>query len=312
MIHGKPFRDYPKFLFQIVANAENGIDSDKLDYLQRDGFFTHLPAGFQCDRIIKNSRVIDDSICFHAKTYGNILQMFQTRYYFHREVYQHHTVLVLESMMLDILKLSIPELNLEERFKDPEKWGLLDDQGIIHEIRSNPKLTEAHAILERIERRQLYRTVKRQPAVLDKATKSRTVEEVDDEFLSQETTSESTESSVPSSSSTSSQASDEPLPTPPNSPPRLVTSRSKSDTSALVNGGSLAVRNATRLLASPSKHIIMRSTMGYTNSAGNPLDKVWFFRGDDNNQKCRIKATDFSVVMPNVFSEVHNVHIDKT
>ena len=48
-------------MFDIVANKRSGLDVDKFDYLQRDinslGFKS---GGFTCDRIINNTRIIDN------------------------------------------------------------------------------------------------------------------------------------------------------------------------------------------------------------------------------------------------------------
>ena len=46
-----------RFLFDIVANKRNGIDVDKLDYLQRDSKMTNVQIRTTASRIMSCSRV---------------------------------------------------------------------------------------------------------------------------------------------------------------------------------------------------------------------------------------------------------------
>ena len=42
LIHGGPVDPDRSWLFEIVSNSRNGIDVDKIDYLQRDSYKTNL------------------------------------------------------------------------------------------------------------------------------------------------------------------------------------------------------------------------------------------------------------------------------
>ena len=47
-----------EFLFQIVANKENGIDVDKFDYFMRDGRHLNISISFDVERLMKCSKVL--------------------------------------------------------------------------------------------------------------------------------------------------------------------------------------------------------------------------------------------------------------
>ena len=55
-----------------------------------------MSFGFDCSRIIKQSRIIDDEICFLDKTFYDIQELYEVRDKLHRRVYQHHTNTVLD------------------------------------------------------------------------------------------------------------------------------------------------------------------------------------------------------------------------
>ena len=76
----------PLFLYDVVANSKNGVDTDKFDYLARDTYNIGLQGsyGFDHKRLMKFAKVIDDSICFHRKEIFNVYHLFLTRFQLHR------------------------------------------------------------------------------------------------------------------------------------------------------------------------------------------------------------------------------------
>lgn len=64
-------------MYDIVANKRNGIDVDKLDYLHRDIVNIGITEGaFNSKRLISNSRVINNQICYNQKIYGDLTSVF--------------------------------------------------------------------------------------------------------------------------------------------------------------------------------------------------------------------------------------------
>lgn len=144
---------WPDYLFQIVASY---IDVDKMDYLMRDSYFTGVPCGFQWDRLIRNTRVIDGQMCFDRKIARNILQLFHTRYYFHSEIYSHKTVMVISAMLSDAITQAAKDLDLESDYQTDDKWCYWDDYSVTKAIRDAKNTLASQAILNRIENRDLY------------------------------------------------------------------------------------------------------------------------------------------------------------
>lgn len=146
-----------KFLFDIVANKRNGLDTDKFDYIRRDCHYSGLKKDFDSTRLMTCARVIDNEICFQNKTYINIFDLFYNRYTMHRQIYRHKTCCAAEMMITDALIHAEPVLKLSESIYDPEKYVLLNDS-IINEIErsQNAALYQSKAILERIFTRKFY------------------------------------------------------------------------------------------------------------------------------------------------------------
>jgi deoxynucleoside triphosphate triphosphohydrolase SAMHD1 len=144
----KNLKSERSFLFKIVNNKINGIDVDKFDYIKRDSFFLGMSFGFDCSRIIKQSRVIDDEICFLDKTFYDIQELYEVRDKLHRRVYQHHTNTVLDYMVLDVFKDISKIIDFKSIIRKPEDFYKLDD---------NFLWRLDHHIIERIKSRKFYK-----------------------------------------------------------------------------------------------------------------------------------------------------------
>eukprot|EP01113_Clastostelium_recurvatum_P046920 TRINITY_DN8290_c0_g1_i1.p1 TRINITY_DN8290_c0_g1~~TRINITY_DN8290_c0_g1_i1.p1 ORF type:complete len:474 (-),score=136.85 TRINITY_DN8290_c0_g1_i1:145-1566(-) len=153
---------YPRFLFQIVANKDTGIDVDKLDYLQRDCYSASLPMGFDAKRIIQFSTILrvdghELHIAFHEKDAYNVFQMFHTRFSLHKQIYSHKAVKAVELMLGDIMKAADVTFGISKDLLNLDRYIMLSDS-IIREIERSPATPpEAQALIQRIHRRDFYK-----------------------------------------------------------------------------------------------------------------------------------------------------------
>lgn len=91
-------------LYEIVNNKRNGFDVDKWDYVVRDSTMIGFRVNVDFQRFIANIAVVDDHICFNQKVYDDIYEIYRMRCWLHRKVYNHHAVVGIECMLVDILR----------------------------------------------------------------------------------------------------------------------------------------------------------------------------------------------------------------
>ena len=94
---------YPKkFLHQLVSSQ---LDMDRLDYLNRDSFFTGVSEGvISFDRIIKMLNVRNDHIVIEEKGIYSVEKFLIARRLMYWQVYLHKTVIAAEQMLAKILE----------------------------------------------------------------------------------------------------------------------------------------------------------------------------------------------------------------
>lgn len=171
---------HKRWMLDIVNNARNGIDVDRLDYLQRDAYHALGSSDgglLSVQRILDNVRVASDGrrLVFHAKLIDTLHHLFYRRAAMFRAVYQHSSVVGIELMLRDalthlfcardfyVLREAVASENLEA-------YLLLDDT-LLQQARTalyfssaeqracDANLSRACALLDSIEQRRLYRCV---------------------------------------------------------------------------------------------------------------------------------------------------------
>ena len=95
-------RYYKKFLHQLISSQ---LDLDRMDYLNRDSFFTGVSEGvISYDRIIKMFNVADDHLVIEEKGIYSIEKFLIARRLMYWQVYLHKTVIAGEQLLVKILK----------------------------------------------------------------------------------------------------------------------------------------------------------------------------------------------------------------
>lgn len=149
--------EYPKqFLHQLISSQ---LDLDRMDYLNRDSFFTGVSEGvISFDRIIKMFNLADGHLVIEEKGIYSIEKFLIARRLMYWQVYLHKTVIAGEQLLVKILKrakeLAIQgadlfatpalqhflkqELTAANFFADPrhlELFTQLDDQDIFASVK---------------------------------------------------------------------------------------------------------------------------------------------------------------------------------
>jgi HD superfamily phosphohydrolase len=94
---------YPRKFFHDLVSGQ--IDMDRLDYLNRDSFFTGVIEGeVGSDRIIRMLSVVDDSLVIDEKGIYSLEKFLVARRLMYWQVYMHKTVLSAESLLVKLLK----------------------------------------------------------------------------------------------------------------------------------------------------------------------------------------------------------------
>jgi HD superfamily phosphohydrolase len=93
---------YKKFLHQLVSSQ---LDMDRMDYLNRDSYFTGVSEGvIGYDRIIKMLNVRNDEIVIEYKGIYSIEKFLIARRIMYWQVYLHKTALSAEQMLIKVFE----------------------------------------------------------------------------------------------------------------------------------------------------------------------------------------------------------------
>eukprot|EP00201_Polytomella_parva_P007796 CAMPEP_0175067454 /NCGR_PEP_ID=MMETSP0052_2-20121109/17108_1 /TAXON_ID=51329 ORGANISM="Polytomella parva, Strain SAG 63-3" /NCGR_SAMPLE_ID=MMETSP0052_2 /ASSEMBLY_ACC=CAM_ASM_000194 /LENGTH=735 /DNA_ID=CAMNT_0016334339 /DNA_START=54 /DNA_END=2262 /DNA_ORIENTATION=+ len=159
-----------QFLFDIVSNSRNGVDVDKMDYLNRDATMCGVRISFDYQRLLGMQKVIDNEICYKWSEYHNLYELYHSRASMHRRVYTHRKSKAFELMTADVLLAAEPVLKMCECIQNPELFINFDDsilrtietyhvafRHVVEEGAGGVCLEDARKIIDRIRHRDLYR-----------------------------------------------------------------------------------------------------------------------------------------------------------
>jgi HD superfamily phosphohydrolase len=90
------------FLHQLVSSQ---LDIDRLDYLNRDSYFTGVVEGkVSAERIIKMIELVNDEIVISEKGIYSVENFLNSRRLMYWQVYLHKTTICAEEMLIQIVK----------------------------------------------------------------------------------------------------------------------------------------------------------------------------------------------------------------
>ncbi len=136
-----------KYLHQLVAGQ---LDMDRIDYLNRDSFFTGVSEGvISWDRIIKMLNIAEDKLVIDEKGIYSIEKFLIARRLMFWQVYLHKTVIAAENMMVSILKRA-KELALagETLFATPPLTRFLHKHYSEYDFLNDNTLLEDYSLLD--------------------------------------------------------------------------------------------------------------------------------------------------------------------
>lgn len=136
-----------KFLHQLVSSQ---LDVDRLDYLNRDSFYTGVHEGIiGVDRIIKLLNVHNDELVVDEKGIYSIEKFLVARRIMYWQVYLHKTVVAAEFLIINILKKAKELVQLGEDLfcTDALKLFLQEDLSV-NDFKENANLLKTFSQLD--------------------------------------------------------------------------------------------------------------------------------------------------------------------
>lgn len=136
-----------KFLHQLVSSQ---LDMDRLDYLNRDSFFTGVSEGvISFDRILKMLEVKDDQLVIEEKGIYSIEKFIVARRLMYWQVYLHKTVVSAECLITAVLRRA-KELAREgvDLFSTPALKSFLNQEVTLEDFIHHPRFLDDFAELD--------------------------------------------------------------------------------------------------------------------------------------------------------------------
>jgi HD superfamily phosphohydrolase len=143
------FKDeYSKsYLHQLVSSQ---LDMDRMDYLNRDSFYTGVQEGVVgAERIINMLDVVNDKLVVESKGIYSVEKFLIARRLMYWQVYFHKTVVSAEQMLIKVLQRAkeLSQNNID-LFGTSSLQHLLNNNFTIEDFKSNPKVFEAFTELD--------------------------------------------------------------------------------------------------------------------------------------------------------------------
>jgi HD superfamily phosphohydrolase len=139
---------HPKpFLYQLVSSQ---LDMDRLDYLNRDSFYTGVSEGIiGSDRLIEMLNVHDGNLVLEEKGIYSIEKFIVARRLMYWQVYLHKTVVAAEFMLIHALRRAKHVVKSgQELFASPTLFYFLKNDITHRDFKNDPKVLDLFADLD--------------------------------------------------------------------------------------------------------------------------------------------------------------------
>ena len=136
-----------KYLHQLVSSQ---LDMDRIDYLNRDSFYSGVQEGVVgAERIINMLNVVDNKLVVESKGIYSVEKFLISRRFMYWQVYYHKTVVGAEQMLIKILQRAkeLSQNNIK-LFGTSSLKLLLKNNFNLNDFESNPKVLEAFTDLD--------------------------------------------------------------------------------------------------------------------------------------------------------------------
>ena len=150
---------HKKYLCQLIASQ---LDMDRMDYLNRDSFYTGVMEGkIGYNRLIKMMNVVDDDLVIEEKGILSVEKFLIARKLMYWQVYLHKTAVCAEGMMKKLIG-RIKDLFLQEKFEVTDNdlaflfqnnWCSADKEAIIHAFCACDDINVAYLIKKSVHSR---------------------------------------------------------------------------------------------------------------------------------------------------------------
>jgi deoxynucleoside triphosphate triphosphohydrolase SAMHD1 len=122
MIIGDKIKGYPNFIFEIVANKKSGLDTDKLDYLNRDSFYINKSLGYTKYPLLNIENIFTHvklnkmrNLVYPEEIANDISLIFMRRKKLFEDIYYHPEVTLYDrAMICCILKVINDQNSINE------------------------------------------------------------------------------------------------------------------------------------------------------------------------------------------------------
>jgi len=139
---------YHRYFFHQLVSSQ--LDVDRLDYLQRDCFFTGVSEGaIGAERIIQMLAISNDNIVVEEKGIYSVENFLNARRFMYWQVYLHKTTVSAEIMLIQIIKRAKDLINKGEKvFATPALMTFLSQEITIDTFKNNPDIINTFILLD--------------------------------------------------------------------------------------------------------------------------------------------------------------------